>query len=453
MNLNQKQNILDILQKLLDTNVKRLLLDTYNDESNYKNVIISKYSGADFLYLLERLIKNFKNELEGKYGLLLPATENYSNDFGTVNLKQDLQSLYSNILEKQFETSESILEKLIHYQIKNDIWKKSETKNIDTNSEVIREQFLSIDLNQKAMDKNIEAFTDLKSKFQSEISTANKIVSAKKSELIEITDFLSSARNQVNTINELVASSSNRETEITGILKNLNEKLTSITETIESNEEEFTKMKAESSELVESLNSSLNLAASNMNKTESELSYIESKKKEIETLTGLAADGSLGSKFNQRKTELTSSVNNWTIAIIVTTIFAAFWIYFVFVVLNANLSNEWINLLVNVIKTSPAFILVGFVFSRYSKERTLEEEYAFKSTIAMTLTAYSQMLESEDSEDNISRQQMLMRSIEMIYTQPKLYHEKHEISSSNVIKQLKETMDTIAESVKNIKGV
>jgi hypothetical protein len=129
------------------------------------------------------------------------------------------------------------------------------------------------------------------------------------------------------------------------------------------------------------------------------------------------------------------------------------WIFLVLTIFKANLSNEWINLIVNLFKTSPAFLLVGFVFTRYSKERNLQEEYAFKSAISMTLTAYSQMLASEDTEDNTSRQQMLMKSIEMIYTQPRLYNEKTESLSLNVVKQLKETVDNLTESVKNIKSI
>ncbi|MBK8855717.1 MAG: hypothetical protein IPN10_16835 [Saprospiraceae bacterium] len=288
---------------------------------------------------------------------------------------------------------------------------------------------------------------------QQEISSTNDLISIKRKELDEISELLISARNQITTITETTSSATNKETEIGGILKNLNEKVISISETIVSNEEEFTKIKTESTGLAETLKSSLDSAKTNMDKTKGDLTFIESKKKEIETLTGMAADGSLGSKFNQRKIDLTTSVNYWTLAVIIVTILAAGWIYIVFVVLNAGLSNEWINLLVNVIKTSPAFILVGFVFSRYSKERTLQEEYAFKSAIAMTLTAYSQMLEAEDSDENISRQQMLLRSIEMIYTQPRLYNEKTESLSLNVVKQLKETVDTLTESVKNIKNI
>ena len=61
-------------------------------------------------------------------------------------------------------------------------------------------------------------------------------------------------------------------------------------------------------------------------------------------------------------------------------------------------------------------LLVGFVFNQYGKERNLQEEYAFKSAIAMTLTSYSQMLSEDDGDikTKSSKQEMLLKSIKKL---------------------------------------
>ena len=127
------------------------------------------------------------------------------------------------------------------------------------------------------------------------------------------------------------------------------------------------------------------------------------------------------------------------------------WIVIVFTCLLPHFTNEWLNIMISILKTSPAFILLGFVFSQYKKERNLQEEYAFKSAVAMTLTAYSEMLSESDDPKNISRQQMLLKSIEMVYNQPQIYPAKSEPLFSFNTKSLKETIETLSEAVKNIK--
>jgi len=69
----------------------------------------------------------------------------------------------------------------------------------------------------------------------------------------------------------------------------------------------------------------------------------------------------------------------------------------------------------------------------------------------MTLTAYSNMLEMRDEENNKSRQEMLLKSIQQVYTQPHIHTDKRDKFSFNG-KQLAESIKTLSEAVKNIKN-
>jgi hypothetical protein len=187
-------------------------------------------------------------------------------------------------------------------------------------------------------------------------------------------------------------------------------------------------------------------------KAKEHLEYTESRKEEIERLTGMAADGALGSKFHARETKLSKALPSWRIAIIAMTILSIFWVIVIFTFFPAKLNNEWVNLLVNLLKTTPVFILYGFVFKQYSKERNLEEEYAFKSAVAMTLTAYSRMLAEGDRDPNKSRQEMLLKSIENLYKEPKIHSEKTESIFSFNTKHLKDSVDAVNQSLNSLNG-
>jgi hypothetical protein len=165
----------------------------------------------------------------------------------------------------------------------------------------------------------------------------------------------------------------------------------------------------------------------------------------------MAADGALGSKFHDRENKLTEKIPFWKRLIILMTLGTMIWVLIVFTCFPSKFDNEWVNLLVNLLKTTPVFILYGFVFKQYSKERNLEEEYAFKSAVAMTLTAYSRMLAEGDRDPNKSRQEMLLKSIENLYKAPKIHSEKSESLFSFNTKHLKDSVDAVNQSLNSLK--
>ena len=70
----------------------------------------------------------------------------------------------------------------------------------------------------------------------------------------------------------------------------------------------------------------------------------------------------------------------------------------------------------------------------------------------MTLTAYSEMLSNSDKENNVSRQQMLLKSIELVYNQPQIHQVKNDKLFSFTTKDLKETVVELNDTLKNIKS-
>ncbi len=452
MNINQKQIVKDNLVAIQGTDIEQLLIAAYPSETDFSKINIGKYSAAEFLFLFNKMISQLEEELDNGLGFLLPFTENYSNDFGAVNLQGDLSTIYSYLNSNLFSAIEPILDRLIHYQIKNGFWNKSEIKSHPVDLEELKKQKNLIGLNQKAIDLNLIAFNDLKTNLEVTIESFNVFIDEKKQELNQITTLLSTANTQLTEINTIVSVATNKDTEIDGILKNIKDKVTTVSESIAEYEADFTAIKKDNTALKLELETAIAKALEDLKKSKVGIEFIESNRDEIVRLTGMAADGSLGSKFDQRQIKLEEGLTFWKFAVPTMSLITLIWIVVVFTCLSPHFENQWLNILINIIKTSPAFVLLGFVFSQYKKERNLQEEYAFKSAVAMTLTAYSEMLSNADNDGNNSRQQMLLKSIEMVYNQPQIHPVKSDTLFSFNTKDLKETVDTLTDALKNTKS-
>lgn len=176
---------------------------------------------------------------------------------------------------------------------------------------------------------------------------------------------------------------------------------------------------------------------------------ILSKKDTVETLIGAAADGSLGTHFKERKNQIRTNVNIFTFLVIVSLVSTALWVLFVFKDFDSN-SSDWVHFVINVLRTLPAWFLVWWLIDRYTKERKLQEEYAFKSAIAMTMREHSKLLKNTDSGDvdkRDSQQIMLLKALENIYRNPDTRQdkEKDNLTPKNVEGFLSKLTELIKE--------
>jgi len=451
MNINQQQNILKCIEQINVLDIEKLLIERYPGESDFEKVIINKYSAHMLFFLLRKMITQLKNELENGIGLLLPNRENFNNDWGQITVDSEIETIYSYIQTKQFDALEPLLDKFIFYQVRNGFWDRSEIKAHSIENEKINKQLVLIELNIKANENNLKLYDELIKKTNSNIEEINALIQEFKIEQTKLLALANNANANVTEIGTLLSAASNKETEINGILTNIKDKVSVVVENISEYQTGFEKIQKDAASQSTTLFDNILKSVQNLEHAKKGVEFIEGKKSEIIRLTGMAADGSLGSKFDQRQKQLNEGLTFWKWGVPVMTLVSFIWVGIVFAWLRAKFDTEWINLIVNLLKTSPAFILLGFVFTQYSKERNLQEEYAFKSAVAMTLTAYSNMLEMRDEENNKSRQEMLLKSIQQVYTQPHIHTDKRDKFSFNG-KQLAESIKTLSEAVKNIKN-
>lgn len=453
MNISQKQTILSEIETMQSFDFDNMILSQFPEHTDFNSIMFGNYNVLDFKSLFYKAITQLKTELESGLGLMLPNQENFHNDYGSLTLDVEMPNLRSYVSDvNNRDAAASLLNKLIYYQIRQGFWDRSQIKQHNVNVDKLNAAQLQLELVQKSLAANLKTFDSLKSKFDTTLGEVETFFATKKQEMVEINRLLTEATNSNTRIAELVSSSTNKETEIDGILKNIKDKVASVTVSITEYETSFTTIQTDAATLKTQLETTIATALTDLEKSKQGIEFIESNRTEIVRLTGMAADGSLGYKFDKRQSDLESGLTLWKWGIPVVTVLSILWVLVVFTCLQAHTDNVWINLLINLLKTSPAFILMGFVFSQYSKERNLQEEYAFKSAVAMTLTAYSTMLEKKDNDDNKTRQEMLLKSIQQVYAQPRIHSEKPDKIYSLNGKHLKDAIQTLSDAVKNFKN-
>ncbi|GAB2656713.1 hypothetical protein GCM10027036_07700 [Flavihumibacter cheonanensis] len=453
MNISQKQTILTEIETMLSFDFDNMIISQLPENTDFNSIMFGKYPVLEFKALYYKTIHQLKAEVENGLGLLLPNQENFYNDFGSVTLDSDMQNLrayVSNVNSRN--DAAAILERLMYYQVRQGFWDRSAIKLHDVNTDKINAAQQQLQLVQKSLSENLKKFEELKKQFETKQEEVNTFFETKKQEMIEVNRLLAEATSSNTRITELASSATNKDTEIAGVLKNVNDKVTTVTENIGTYQTSFSTIETEAATLKQQLETTISTALQNLDKAKQGVEFVDSKREEIVRLTGMAADGSLGSKFDQRQGTLANGLSFWKWGVPIVTALSILWVIAVFTWLPAHTDNVWINLLVNLLKTTPAFILMGFVFSQYGKERNLQEEYAFKSAVAMTLTAYSSMLEKGDDEGNKTRQEMLLKSIQQVYLQPRIHPEKPERIYAMNGKHLKDAIQTLSEAVKNIKA-
>lgn len=454
MNITQKQSILNSIEQILAFDFDTFISQN-NESGNLEEIKFGEYSVSEFKYTYLKVFRQLKIELEEGIGLMLPNQEVFNNEFGSATLDAESINFLSYIASFPHRNSAAdILKRFVYYQILIGFWDKSMVKQHSIDLQQLNQAKEELSSVQKNLTRNLKVFEQLKAQFENQVNDFAAVLSGAQDQTSEITKLLEQSKSESLEISDLLSNANSSNTEISLLTSNINSKLVTVTNSISDYKKAFSQIEKDNKLLSEQLKEDLSIADENLKESKNGNAFIESKKEEIIKLVGLAADGSLGYKFNSRKEDLEKAMRNfWRYAVPGSIIIALGWVIVVFTVLSANLGNIWINLLVNVIKTTPAWILVGFIFAQYSKERNLQEEYAFKSAIAMTLTSYSEMLSEVDgatTKVKSSKQEMLLESIKNLYTQPALLVEKEKTDLNS--KQLIDSLKSITDMVKNIRS-
>lgn len=417
MNITQKQQILDIIEK-----ISHFDLIGFLKSQGVEDLDDFLYGGlklSEFKTDLERMLLQLKTEIESTGFRYLPITFNTNTEFAHIDLYNDLNLLLSSIKVWGNEQNVvSILDKLIFYQVSFGFWDRSTIKVHDPRT---------VDLKKRTNELIFleDKYKNQREKVEKDLENVKLLVNELTTNLNELNKNSTSiqhikqeSENAISEVKRNLDESQNIKIQINDLQIQITESLNKISSDINDNSKKFNDITNQNNNLKLDLEKVIKESADhNVEIKESHL-YINSQKEQIEKMVGLATDGAIGYKFDKRQADINKSVFFWKCAVPVSYLIAFIWVAIVFTYLKAKFGNEWLNLSINLVKTTPAWLLVAFCTNQYKKEREFEEEYAFKSAVAMTITSYTTLLNNDDLKEMKTRDKLLSKVLDDLYASP-----------------------------------
>ena len=441
-----KIDALEIFQSL-----KRIPLGITMLEDNH-------FSVEKFLQLHEATIKSFMQELEGAY--LLPVNRTClirDREIDIIDsLKQYLESLNQRALSKM----ELLLQQIIDYAKYWGFWEKGQLQFISSLAREVDQMKKNMIILEDRLKKSLEESRNLaislkedKKSIGTFIRDKDQDYNSKLGEIRAKVKLTESASNNIisssKLIGDLYTSAQTNATKISEILKVLGEnkndifaKIAKADIKLDEEKKEYLTLKAEHQDLIsgtQDLSSALKDVIDSAKDVNQKLSQDHIA---VERLLGLATGASLFVKFGERKVAIMITARWWLISCLVSLLMllGAFWTGWAYNILSKDVS--WVSFGSNVLRVAPFTLPLFFSVRQYNKERTFAEEYAFKSSIAITLEAFRSLLD----HDKVQQSALITSATKEIFTPPKGVRENESgllFRSRDIKDMLKEILSVI----------
>lgn len=422
MNVQELNNIKLYIGQIEDFDIDQYIIDNFPD-TPLENVMFGDYNSLEFKKIYKSVINRFKALIQSNMVLMLP-TSYFPNGSGN-NIIGVLRDLVSYISNKNNQGIFNGIRYIFEYCIQFGNWERNITYKPKISQENIENLAGEIELIQKELEQENNKLIHL-------IEEYSKSKNELDYKIIQTTEFYDTIKDKAKNANEydisirsyLSSSEANKNT-----IETLKTNIATLEQKIAENIEDY---KKRFEDVVTQNERSLKL----IKEADDLQKKILSQKQEVENLIGAAADGSLGTHFRERKNQIQKNVITFGVLAIASLIATTELVRIVFYDFDIN-NSDWVHFVINILRTSPAWFLVWWLISRYSKERKLQEEYAFKSAIAMTMREHSKLLKATDSGDvdkRDSQQIMLLKALDNIYSPPDIKQSKEgeNISPKNV---------------------
>ncbi|CQR10206.1 TPA: hypothetical protein ACJFUB_000588 [Yersinia enterocolitica] len=448
MNQYQIDQVKTAIDSFYALNFEGILGGSFNkDELNYDTSMIGDYTINEYIVMVNKVFRHFIEELQDISFKSLPYQYDFNNEFGSGNLYSDMTTVVSYINSASFTSTVQILDRLVHYQRLNGFWEKSNRKYFtDSEDRNIQDREV-LETLKSHLTKYSESFVEIASEINEKKDELSSFISAKQSELKDLEVGLSEMNRQNIAINELhnhaisTVEKINSQFNITESKRVDSEKLLnearSELSTLQDDIIECGKKIASQDTKFNGLKASFEKSLDFVKGKEK---YFEERNQYLDDLIGREVGASLFETFKQRKEELSPSVNFWKWAVPVLAIVTVVWIFILFYT-NQGAVLSYQVIIINSLKALPVIGLLLFGISQYSRERNFQEEYAFKSAVALTLNSYASQLKNEENKD-----QLIMTSVNEIYKTP-IQHSKIKASEN---KSLVDAVKELVDSTKNL---
>jgi len=459
MNHEQKQRVIAQLEPFHKLNIDKRIAEAYRDYTDLSSISVGYYTVNELSQYSKKVISQLEVVLETSFSTILPFQYQFQNDFGNGNLGDDLANFNAYIDGNNFTDAVNVLTRLVYYQVANGFWNEVFEKDDKKRFKQISEMESKLKLISELLTKNIESNNKLNKSLEVEKENLEILVSNKKKELSEIEGLLPTVRNNSDEINKLLNLSTATNESINGLLTQQETKLNDLIKKFDEEKVVYTTFQKEIKELKELFNIEIN--ASIKKNTEFDLMLLsvtensntfKEKIAELNELIGKEGAVKLFNTFNDRKKDLDGPVNRWARIVIATGLAALFLIFAIFTnffgcikTMPMPTNVDWQFLVINSLKSTPIMIVLFFTIKQYVRERTFQEEYAFRSAIALTVQAYGDI-------SGTKKEELIMQAVSTIYSLPSMMKEKSNSFFGYRSKILTDTMKELNETVKTLKN-
>lgn len=462
MNKQQIDQVIVHLNSYDEVDLKASIAEQ-NSGQDLRNVMFGEYNATQFYQFSNRMIKQFRAEFESDNKIIFPYQYNFGNEFGNGDLHSDLVNYVANIKGRNFVAAVQHLNRLIYYQMTNGFWDKSNAKVHSLRGLQVSSLEEKLDLLSEQLENNIQSFDILKITATEEIESLENFKVNKEKELLQISSNLSISNQETGQISEILNNSISTNEKIIALLEKGESKLEDINEDASTQKVGYKEQQKELSAFIDNVNKQLSSFQKKNAEFKSIVEEVEGKKEFFDErnnyltdLIGREVGASLFESFKQRKKELKPSVEFWKKAVPTMALITIIGVYAIFSNLFGLLptdpnstENAWRIFALRGLKSIPLFILLYFTIQQYTKERHYKEEYAFKSAVALTIKAYSDLIVDRERKD-----EMIFNSVTGVYKSPNLQKEKRS-NEKSPIKEIadivKTTTDTTSEAIKKIR--
>jgi hypothetical protein len=462
MTIEERDNCLSMSSNILAKDLDALAATIY-PEQDLQSVIIEDFNLTELFIILKRAIKQLASELKGDSWKILPNrfTDPHTNltniKQGSVLLTEQISYIDESLNDgSSFETwvPETLL--LVRYEMHYGFWDRSKTRVHNPNDLNLAKTQANSELLLESIKISLEEVDVIQQKLEEGINKLDEFSRLKTAQFTSLEKTLDSASQSLTSVRDSEKDASTSSGKITTLLEQAERALEISREKIGQDRKTFRKLEEQVNALTATATDQIAQFSTNnrnfdliIDSAREREQHILDQEEEIMRLIGHAADGRLATSFNEREKALSSRVDWWRNASIWVTILALAWAAFIFYSNNPTSDTKginWLTLLANLIRTSPGFILMLFCQSQYTKERNIQEEYAFKAAVSRTVTSYADMIGTGEVNERVK---MLIETIQRLYLPPVLGKPLKPFSIRS--KDFAQTAKSMAEAAQSFK--
>lgn len=443
MNANQRQSILDAIVEFEKADFETPFKNKYKDTATFDSIVIADYSIAELFAMAKRAIAQLKEFLDNGNWQVVPSDSIPMPIYGNITLRNVIVSFTYSFKSAAYEQAATQVKSLVYFEMICGFWdqpkrfelgiREFSLKTLEQRAELTMSH---IDARENKVKLLIDELELKKLEIEKLINTKRQELEALKNNQSESNVILEKIKGAQQTATSAQTAIETLNGEANNIVTALKNAQTRIIDQIEINKETISQSKKALEDFREE-------ATTKISKITSDFDSVSNNAEEVRKMMGYIADGTLSHSFNKRKEDLSTQITKWFWASVIIAVLAIGWVCVVFFWVGAKTGSEWANILINGIKSSPLFFLLGFAISQYQKERNLMEEYAFRESVAVTLTAYLEQMPEKGDEE---KRRLLLSTVEQLYTKPVIANKEYGLLKFDS-KDLSETSKTLKELV------